>query len=225
VLAKASIANSFRVRQVINRLNPRVGNPGLKFVNAFGVERPSFHTVSQVCVTLLMNDRLDRQAENVRKIIDAFDEQFARVHWRARALAESTSIEILYRQPAQPTATSPVSSSGENLLRSAGAVEQTFGGITANLWDDPFEWTLPENLSTRERVIEYLEEVEATRKRAFDRFSDDSDLLKHVVVPSGETRPLISLLLETLVRAVEFQGRAGAPLGLVSDVRVSGFSC
>jgi len=168
--------------------------------------------------------KLNAQTGIVRSIIDAFDEQFARLHCRSRALAETTSIEILYRQPGQPTGTLPVYSAGENLLRSAAAVEQIFGGITANLWDDPFEWTLPENLSTQERVIEYLEEVEATRKRAFDRFSDDSDLLKHVVVPSGETRPLISLLLETLVRAVEFQGRAAAALGLVSDVRVSGLS-
>jgi hypothetical protein len=169
--------------------------------------------------------KLNAQTGPVRTIIDVFDEQFALLHCRSRALAETTPIEILYRQPGQPTGPLPVCSVGENLLRSAAAVEQTFGGITANLWDDPFEWTLPENLSTRERVIEYLEEVEATRKRAFDRFSQDSDLLKHVVVPSGETRPLISLLLETLVRAVEFQARAVATLGLVSDVRVSGFSC
>jgi hypothetical protein len=172
-----------------------------------------------------MNDRLDSRAENGRAIIDAFDEQFARIHCRSRALAETTPIEILYRQGEPGTGALPVHSAGQDLLRSAGAVEQIFGGITANLWDDPFEWTLPENLSTRERVIEYLEEVEATRKRAFDRFSQDSDLLKHVVVPSGETRPLISLLLETLVRAVEFQGRSVATLGLVLDVRVSGFSC
>jgi hypothetical protein len=172
-----------------------------------------------------MNDRLDSRAENGRAIIDAFDEQFARIHCRSRALAETTPIEIFYRQGEPGTGALPVHSAGQDLLRSAGAVEQIFGGITANLWDDPFEWTLPENLSTRERVIEYLEEVEATRKRAFDRFSQDSDLLKHVVVPSGETRPLISLLLETLVRAVEFQGRSVATLGLVLDVRVSGFSC
>jgi len=169
--------------------------------------------------------KLNAQTGPVRTIIKAFDEQFARLYCRSRALAEATSIEILYHQPGQTTQMQPLHSGGENLLRSAAAVEQTFGGITANLWDDPFEWTLPENLSTRERVIEYLEEVEATRKRAFDRFADDSDLLKHVVVPSGEARPLISLLLETLVRAIEFQGRAVATVGLVSDVRVSGFSC
>ena len=39
-------------------------------------------------------------------------------------------------------------SCGEYILRSAAAVEQTFGGITTRLWDDPFEWTLPEALST-----------------------------------------------------------------------------
>ena len=169
--------------------------------------------------------KLNAQTGPVRTIIDAFDEQFARIHCRSRALTETTPIKILYRQGEPGTGALPVHSAGQDLLRSAGAVEQTFGGITANLWDDPFEWTLPENLSTRERVIEYLDEVEATRRRAFDRFADDSDLLKHVAVPSGETRPLISLLLETLVRAVEFQGRAVATLGFVSDVRVSGISC
>ena len=169
--------------------------------------------------------KLNAQTGLVRTIIDAFDEQFARLHSRLCALAENTPIEILYCHGELRTDALRVHSAGENLLRSAAAVEQIFGGITANLWDDPFEWTLPENLSTRERVIEYLDEVEATRRRAFDRFADDSDLLKHVAVPSGETRPLISLLLETLVRAVEFQGRAVATLGFVSDVRVSGISC
>jgi hypothetical protein len=33
-------------------------------------------------------------------------------------------------------------SCGEQVLRSAAIVEQSFGGLTANLWDDPFEWTL-----------------------------------------------------------------------------------
>ena len=168
--------------------------------------------------------KVNAQTGSVRTIIDAFDKEFARLHCRSRGLAEATPLEILYRQPGQRTGALPVYSAGENLLRSAAAVEQTFGGITANLWDDPFEWTLPENLSTRERVIEYLEEVEATRKRAFDRFSDDSDLLKHVVVPSGETRPLISLLFETLVRAVGFQGQAVATQRLVSDVGATGVS-
>jgi hypothetical protein len=101
---------------------------------------------------------------------------------------------------------------GESVLRSAAIVEQTFDGITTNLWDDPFEWTLPETLSTPKLVVQYLFEVEETRERAFASFAQDGDLSRIVVVPSGERRTLISLLLETLVRATEYQGRAHAAL-------------
>jgi hypothetical protein len=38
------------------------------------------------------------------------------------------------------------------ILRSAAAIEQMCGGLTANLWDDPFEWTLPETLSNADRL-------------------------------------------------------------------------
>lgn len=150
-----------------------------------------------------------------RDLTEAFDRQFARLHLRSSSLVSTTSIDLLYRSPGQGGA-GPIYSTGEQVLRSAAAVERTFGGITANLWDDPFEWTLPENLSTTERVIEYLEEVEATRRRAFDRFTQDSDLLKEVLVPAGNTRPLIVLLTETLVKAADYQGRAIATLTLIS---------
>lgn len=95
----------------------------------------------------------------------------------------------------------------ENLLRSAAAIEQMCGGLTANLWDDPFEWTLPETLSNADRIIEYLGEVDLARQRAFASI-DDAALSKYVAVPSGESRQLISVLLETLVRASEYRGRA-----------------
>ena len=95
----------------------------------------------------------------------------------------------------------------ENLVRSAAAIEQMCGGLTSNLWDDPFEWTLPETLSNADRVVEYLSEVDLARERAFDAI-DDGALTKYVSVPSGESKVLISLLLETLVRASEFRGRA-----------------
>lgn len=95
----------------------------------------------------------------------------------------------------------------ENLIRSAAAIEQMCGGLTANLWDDPFEWTLPEALSNSDRVIAYLDEVDLARQRAFSAI-DDAALTKFVSVPSGESRLLISLLLETLVKASEFLGRA-----------------
>jgi hypothetical protein len=95
----------------------------------------------------------------------------------------------------------------ENLVRSAAAIEQMCGGLTANLWDDPFEWTLPETLSNADRVIEYLAEVDLARQRAFSSI-DDAALTKLVSVPSGDSRLLISLLLETLVKASELRGRA-----------------
>ena len=158
------------------------------------------------------------EKSDLRELIKAFDSQFAVLHQRSCALIRNTPIELLYGR-GELSRPGPAPSMGEQLLRSAAAVERTFGGITANLWDDPFEWTLPENLSTSERVLEYLEEVEATRQRAFTRFAIDEDLLKEVLVPSGNTRSLIALLTETLATAADYQGRAKATLSLVSDGR------
>ena len=126
----------------------------------------------------------------------------------------------MYWQPRESSGAFPVYSCGEHILRSAAAVEQTFGGLTTNLWDDPFEWTLPETLSTPERVMEYLNEVETTRQRGFTLFKSDEDLLKEISAPSGELRLLCSLLLETLERAAHHQGRAFATFRLFSDTRL-----
>ena len=163
-----------------------------------------------------MDSKVGAQTGSGRALIEAFDVQFVLLHSRSCALVSKASVDMLYYRGAQPTPALTVYSIGENVLHSAAAIEQTFGGITANLWDDPFEWTLPEHLSTVERVIEYLEEVEATRKRAFARFARDSDLLKEVLVPAGHTRPLIGLLVETLVKAADYQGRAAATLQFLS---------
>ena len=144
-----------------------------------------------------------------RTIIENFDAEFAGLHERSCRLIVSTPLEALYRAPFAPKAEVASSHSvGECVLRSAGVVEQTFGGITTNLWDDPFEWTLPETLSTPARVLEYLGEVEDTRQRAFASLRVDGDLLKRVATPSDNMRPIISLLLDTLVRAQSYQGRA-----------------
>ncbi len=97
----------------------------------------------------------------------------------------------------------------EYIVRSAAVVEQTCGGLTSNLWDDPFEWTLPETLSNPDRIVEYLSEVDLARQRAFSSIADDSALTRYISDPSGE-RLLISVLLETLVKAAEFRGRARA---------------
>ena len=152
----------------------------------------------------------------MRTVVESLDQEFARLDLRARSLVKATPFEIFYRSPADAELSSQ--SIGELILRGAGAVEQTCGGLTANLWDDPFEWTLPETLSTSHLVIEYLDEVESTRKQAFARFANDGDLAKLIGVPTGETRPLVDLLLDTLVRAAGYQARAAVILALLARV-------
>lgn len=156
------------------------------------------------------------------RIVRGLDEQYARLHGRSLALVRAVPAERLYWQPErEPAARAfPVYSCGEHLLRSAAAVEQTFGGITVNLWDDPFEWTLPEALPTPADVARYLEEAEATRLRAFEFLRSDADLGKEIAVPSGEMRTLFALAVETLARAAHYQGQAYATLRLYSDARL-----
>jgi hypothetical protein len=142
------------------------------------------------------------------KFIECLDRQFYQLHTGSYRLIETISPELLYRQPG-PSKSPPLHSCGEHVLRSAAIVEQAFGGITTNLWDDPFEWTLPESLPTPEKVAGYLDEVEMTRKRGFELFKSDADLLKEIMAPSGYTQ-LLPLLLDTLARAAHHQGRARA---------------
>src|ERR1051325_990804 len=130
-------------------------------------------------------------------IIDILDQQFTQLYDGGREVIRQLNSESIYRKP------SPVSrslSSGEHIVRSARIVEQTFGGITANLWDDPFEWTLPETLTTPESLLDYLREVDATRRRGFELIRTEADLTKEIMTASGPTQ-LLSLLLDTLVRA------------------------
>ena len=144
-----------------------------------------------------------------RIIVELLDQQFDRLIENLRALIVSTPSPLLYKQNA-------AASIGENILKSAGLIEQTFGGITANLWDDPFEWTLPETLSTNARILDYLGEVEGLKNRAFVSFTEDGALLKLVSTPSGEPCRLLELLLTTILRASDYRGRAAATLKLLS---------
>jgi len=148
------------------------------------------------------------------KFIECLDRQFAQLHSGLYQLIERIPRDLLYYQPRQPrqnrqSESTPLHSGGEHILRSAAIVEQTFGGLTTNLWDDPFEWTLPESLPTPDKVAGYLDEVEATRKRGFELFQSDADLLKEIMAPSGYTQ-LLPLMLDTLARAAHHQGRARA---------------
>ncbi len=157
------------------------------------------------------------------RFLPAFDAQFARLHEHAAACVRVVTPmwEKFFWQPRIVAAGAPPAySCGEHLLRGAACVEQTFGGITSNLWDDPFEWTLPEALSTPALVAEYLDEVEATRRRGLSTLRTDADLLKEITAPSGELLTLFALLTDTLTRAAHRQGCAYATFRLFSDGRL-----
>lgn len=155
----------------------------------------------------------------MKKLIETFDRQFAALHARSSEFLEKIPDEKLFRKPRELDQTMAMFSCGEYVLRSAGAVEQTFGGITTRLWDDPFEWTLPEELSTGERVAKYLAEVEATRRRGFAFFATDDDLLKELPAPE-KLRSIADILIETIARAEHFQGRAFAVFQMIADEKL-----
>jgi hypothetical protein len=154
------------------------------------------------------NSPRDFPREQTRVFVVHLEHEFVALIESLKELVNSVTSDLLYRRPPSVTI-------GENLLRSAAAMEQTFGGLTANLWDDPFEWTLPETLSTPELINEYLSEVNDARRRAFKSIVGDRDLSKYISGPSGEPQQLFVLLIETLVKASDYHGRAVATLKML----------
>lgn len=146
----------------------------------------------------------------MKDTIAQLDRQFAELHHQISQLIHRVPVDQLYAK-----ATASADSVGEQALRSAAAIERSFGGLTANLWDDPFEWTLPENLKTPGMVLAYLQEVEETRQRAFRTFKTDEDLQKQIMTPSGTTG-LKQFLLDTFERARHHLQRAETALRLLT---------
>ena len=155
----------------------------------------------------------------MKTILSSFDREFSAVDARNRELLGLLSDDLLFARPRDTPNSMAMFSCGEYILRSAAMVEKNFDGITTRLWDDPFEWTLPEYLSSREGILQYLNEVEETRKRGFGFISSDSDLARELPAPR-EIRPLISILIETLAKAEHFQGRAFAVFQMLTDQRL-----
>lgn len=147
----------------------------------------------------------------MKESIERLDAQFADLYTRSHELIARLPSELLYAKP-----DGSADSCGEQVLRSAAVVEQSFGGLTANLWDDPFEWTLPETLNEPAKVLEYLEEVDATRRQAFHSFESDDDLSKEIMTPAGRTQ-LQPFLLDTLRRARHHHQRAVTIYELLND--------
>jgi len=110
-------------------------------------------------------------------ILSAFDRQFLALDARSRELLALLSDATLFQKLTSS------GSCGEFILRSAATVEQTFGGITTHLWDDPMEWTLPEKLADHASIRDYLDEVEVTRQNGFAFFASDADLTREIPAP------------------------------------------
>jgi len=159
---------------------------------------------------------------NERTLIAALEQEFSRLHNQFCAMVLRLPDASLYATP-DSHLESKTAAVVEKVLRAAAVVERTFGGLTANLWDDPFEWTLPETLTTIESIVNYLKEVEATRTRAFASFKTDDDLKKIISGPDSDLRPLANLLCETLTTAEFYHGQAVGVAKLHSPSGTAGF--
>ena len=137
-----------------------------------------------------------------RNSIENVEQECVGLLSRLKELVELVPAQSLYDSPPRSM------SVGENIVRSAAALEQAFGGLTTNLWDDPHEWTLPETLSTSALIVEYLTEVDQARTRAFASLVDDSALEKYIAMPSGEQASIRALLVNALAAARDFEQRA-----------------
>jgi hypothetical protein len=150
-------------------------------------------------------------------IVSTFEKRFAMIDARSREFLSRLEPDQLYKRPRQLSNSMAPFSSGEYILRSAAMVERTFGGITTRLWDDPFEWTLPEKMRDVASIIEYLDEVEETRRRGFGFINSDDDLSRKIPSPE-KLRSLAEILLDSIGSAEHYQGRAFAVFQMISDV-------
>ena len=151
--------------------------------------------------------------------LTTFENSFLTLDNRSRQLLDKLSDQQIFVKPREIANSMAMFSCGEYLLRSAAMVEKTFGGITTRLWDDPFEWTLPEKLADKQSIIQYLDEVEATRSNGFTFFTSDEDLKRQMPSPE-KLRTIFEILLDTLAQAEHYQGRAYAVFQMLSDEKL-----
>jgi hypothetical protein len=158
----------------------------------------------------------------MNSILQSLDRLFAENHKRSSKFLPSVSNEMLFKRPRELPRTFTMFSVGEYLIRSGAEVEQVIGGITTRLWDDPFEWTLPEELSSSAKIAEYLNEVESERKNGFGFLNTDVDLTRSIPAPE-RLNTIFELLAGTLARSSHFQGRAFAIFQTFSDEKLPRF--
>jgi hypothetical protein len=155
----------------------------------------------------------------MNSLLRSFDQFFSENHTRSLRFLEKISDDILFKRPRELPRTFTMFSVGEYLIRSAAEVEQVIGGITTRLWDDPFEWTLPEELNSTAKISEYMIEVETERKKGFDYLTGDGDLGRSIPAPE-QMRTIFELLGATLIRSSHYQGRAFSVFQMFSDEKL-----
>jgi hypothetical protein len=142
--------------------------------------------------------------------IDDLDRQFAELHNARSHLARTADPQNLFEPLGDESVLWPVSAA-TSLVRSAAFVEQLINGITVRLWDDPFEWTLPERMLTPDDLIAYFVEVETARLRGFEFLKDDDDLDRSIPAPI-EIMPLARIFTETIERSRQLLNEANSIL-------------
>lgn len=152
-------------------------------------------------------------------MLASFDKAFRSLDILSRELLSKCEEVNLFRKPRQIENSMAMFSCAEYILRSAAMVEMTFGGITTRLWDDPFEWTLPEKLSNKAAIDQYLDEVESTRVKGFEFLTSDDDLKRRMPAPE-KLMSVHEILLETIAKAEHYQGRAFAVFQMLSDEKL-----
>jgi len=143
----------------------------------------------------------------MRTLIEEFEIEFEAAETRLRALLEKTPEELLFAKPFHDEKTLVELSVGGCIIRAAAMIEQVFLGITRRLWDDPFEWTLPEKLSSRDAILGYIEEVTETRTKGMTFLGSDTDLSRRLPAPE-ELHSIFAVLVEALLRAESLCGKA-----------------
>ncbi|HYJ92923.1 MAG TPA: hypothetical protein VEV84_16555 [Pyrinomonadaceae bacterium] len=151
-------------------------------------------------------------------LIKSLEDEFAALGSRQLWLLEQTSAELLFKKPIADDKTLIDFSVGGCVIRSGAMIEQAFMGITRRLWDDPFEWTLPEKLSTHSAIRDYLIEAGEACKKGMLFLTTDADLLRMLPAPE-ELRPIFQVLVSALLHAENYCGRASAILRMVSEKR------
>jgi len=142
-------------------------------------------------------------------LIDVLNDHFADLDKRQRRLIDQVPDEKLFWTPVSTADTMLLLSVGGAVLRSAAMIEQAFLGITRRLWDDPLEWTLPEKLSTKASINEYLDEVASTRTNGISFITSDADLARQLPAPES-LKPILQVLVESIARSENFLGRGEA---------------